>query len=188
MPTWIWNKILRQWWNSSTNGEIDNVYRWIEHKHHSKWQDIWIGIGKVSKLSFVENSRHVQTTKICFLLREIWLNEKVMKIPRLSLLAAAKSYDTCLFSSQNAPPQCAEMLLREPDLFLQRKPSFSPEDGISLRMIVNFQWPNRLATISFKCCTQNSLGFPERRLNQGTVTGQEVTWISLVWTLVCFRV
>jgi len=71
----------------------------IEHKHHSKWQDIWIGIGKVSKLSLVETSRHVRTTKICFLLREIWLNEKVLKIPRLSSLAAAKSYDTCLFYS-----------------------------------------------------------------------------------------
>lgn len=38
-----------------------------------------------------------------------------MKIPRLSSLAAAKSYDTCLFYSQNAPPQCAEMLLGERD-------------------------------------------------------------------------
>jgi hypothetical protein len=60
------------------------------------------------------------------------------------------------------------MLLGEPDLFLHRKPSFRPEDGISLHMIVNLQWPNRVATIGFRCCTQNSLGFPERRFNQGT--------------------
>jgi hypothetical protein len=47
MPTWIWNKILRRWWHSSTNGENDNIYRWSNRAQTSRQvARYWIGIRK----------------------------------------------------------------------------------------------------------------------------------------------
>lgn len=165
MPTWIWNKSLRQWWNSSTNGEIDNIYRWSNRALTS--QQVARYLDRYRKSFKVESCGKLQACSNDQDLFPGWMRKswRFRDSPRwLQPRAMTRVCST----AKNAPPQYAEILLGEPDLFLQRKPSSSPEDGISLHIIVNLHWPNRVATIGFRCCTQNSLGFPERRFNQRT--------------------
>lgn len=58
MPTWIWNIILRQWWNSSTNGEIDSIYRWSNRAQTS--QQVTRYLDRYRKSFKVESCGEVQ--------------------------------------------------------------------------------------------------------------------------------